>query len=109
MIMQIHLAMRRILADGWIADPIFPLSLILQGCKFSVSFARETVYDILEAAHSRIFLPGVSLGLHVDDLVQTVILNSKVVLDTARTVALTLARAFVRHGFVVSPKNMLPC
>ena len=50
--MQLHLAVRIIMSNGCTADPICISRSILQGCRFSCSFARDAMYFLLDQLHA---------------------------------------------------------
>ncbi len=81
MSLQVHMAPRVLRAHGVYGQVISISNSILQGCANSNSFARVTLYNVLQEAHSRI--PAAVLGQHVDDVLhRTVGSEGRVVEDS---------------------------
>ena len=101
--LQAHLAMRVLRWCGCHSLPLAVSSSILAGSKFSNSYARLYLYDVLEAMHSELPL---QVGQHVDDLAQCA--RGMVIAQLRRhTVsgALLLSRLLSERGLTISSKS----
>ena len=103
MLLQVHLGLRRLLVNGWIGSSITVRSSILQGCCFSVTCARDIVYDILDRMHFS--LDYMRISQHVDDIVQTIIGTQSTLAELSCDHVAKLARLFTQERLVVSSKT----
>ena len=102
--LQIHVSAR---APRWCSHYSFPMdvsSSILAGSKYSNSYARAYLYDMLDSLHKAV---PVTLGQHVDDLATLAHGDAASVLEMLVEAAICLRDGFASKQLVVSTKQVV--
>ncbi len=105
MSLQVHMAPRVLRAHGVYGQVINISNSILQGCVNSNSFARITLYGILQEAHSRI--PTAVLGQHVDDVLHRTVGNEERVVEDSVELSVLLEDRLAEQGLQLADQKCI--
>ena len=103
--LQIHVGLRILRWCGSCSSPLAPSTSVLAGGKFSNSYARLYLYDILEELHND--FSSVTLGEHVDDVATLGVGIEDEVLDTMKHLAEQFSDRLKRVKLTISPKTVV--